>query len=164
MWLYPEKWSVQRKADRKKKLFDNLIPYFEGVEVIVPFNQSPKTVRVRVIEKDRRKEIYCDTLLTLTKTKKTPYFYFFYIYNRGLLSFKNENPCRRLEVVNTNQTSRYAYKELTYEFDRFYSWRYDYRDNSFMKLYWSSSNFLFYNTIKCSFTSQQRLPMEALRI
>ena len=92
--FFSEKDSLVLKADRKKKLFDNLIPYFEGVEVIVPFNQSPKTVRVRVIEKDRRKEIYCDTLLTLTKTKKTPYFYFFYIYNRGLLSLKNENPCR----------------------------------------------------------------------
>ncbi|MBY0477796.1 MAG: hypothetical protein K2Q24_09140 [Chitinophagaceae bacterium] len=123
--------SLILKADRKRRMFDYVESYFEGVEVIVPSNQSPKKIKVRVWEKYNRIELYCDTLLTLKKTKKNPPAYYFYIEHRGW--FKPQNPCSNLKVFNSDQSSRQIFKDLIAEFERFYLWQYDYKNNKLMK-------------------------------
>lgn len=129
--FFSENDSINLNANRKKKMFDYREKLFEGVEVIVPSTQSPKTIKIRVWEKYNRQEVYCDTLLTLKKTKKPPFAYYFFIENRAW--FKPQNPCLNLNVVNTDQITRQIYKDLIAEFERFYIWRYDYRDSTLMK-------------------------------
>lgn len=123
--------SLTLKADRKKKMFDFMDPYFDGVQVIVPKGDMPQKIKVRVYEKYKGTEIYCDTLLTLTKTKRQPSSWYFHIENRGL--YKPSNPCINLIAVNTDQMKRPIRNEFFAGFEGFYSWRYDYTDGSLIK-------------------------------
>ncbi len=129
--FFSETDSLELKADRKRKMLDNVEPYFQGVQIIIPSNQSPRTLRIRVWEKYKGEQVYCDTLLTLRKTTKQPTCYYFYIENRGF--FLRPNPCLSLNVVNTDEMKRPTYKALLAEFERFYLWQYDFTTNKLMK-------------------------------
>ena len=129
--FFSEKDSLSLKADRKRKMFDYLEPHFEGVQLIVPASDAPKKIKVRVYENNKGTEIYCDTLLTLTKIKRQPSAWYFYIENRGL--YKPSNPCANLFAVNSDQMKRPIRNDFLAGFEGFYLWKFDYSDGTLIK-------------------------------
>lgn len=129
--FFSDKDSVVLKADRKRKMLDNVEPYFEGVQIIAPSRDSEIQVKVRITEKYIGATVSCDTVLTLIKTKKQPNAWYFYLENRGF--FLRSEPCYNVKVINTDQMKRPTLKALRDEFERFYIWQYDYRNNKLMK-------------------------------